>query len=100
VANAAAYAAGLAFTPHARMDDEVLDLCLFDVDSRLRLARYLMAARRGAHVGRSGVTCLTAPRARVRSERERWVQVDGELLGPLPVDIACVPAALSVVVPR
>jgi hypothetical protein len=30
----------------------------------------------------------------------RWVQVDGELLGPLPVDISCVLAALSVVVPR
>jgi YegS/Rv2252/BmrU family lipid kinase len=99
-ANASTYAGGLMFAPHARMDDEVLDLCLFDVTSRLRFARYLAAARRGAHLGRPGVTCVTTSRARARGEPGRWVQVDGELLGPLPVDIECVPAALSLVVPR
>lgn len=29
----------------------------------------------------------------------RFVQVDGELLGPLPVSFECVPVALSLVVP-
>jgi diacylglycerol kinase family enzyme len=29
-----------------------------------------------------------------------WVQTDGELLGELPITFECVPAALSVIVPR
>jgi YegS/Rv2252/BmrU family lipid kinase len=99
VANAASYGGGLRFAPEARMDDDVLDICLFDSTQRHRFARYLAAAFTGSHLGMPGVTYVKARRASVRGDASRFVQVDGELLGPLPVNFECVPDALSLVVP-
>jgi diacylglycerol kinase (ATP) len=99
VANAASYGGGLRFAPEARMDDDLLDICLFDATQRHRFARYLAAAYTGAHLGMPGVTYLKARRAVVHGDASRFVQVDGELLGPLPVSFECVPDALSLVVP-
>jgi diacylglycerol kinase (ATP) len=99
VANAASYGGGLRFAPEARMDDDLLDVCLFDSTQRHRFARYLAAAFTGSHLGMPGVTYLKTRRAVVHGDASRFVQVDGELLGPLPVTFECVPDALSLVVP-
>ncbi len=99
VANAASYGGGLRFAPEARMDDDLLDICLFDSTQRHRFARYLAAALTGSHLGMPGVTYFKTRRAVVRGDASRFVQVDGELLGPLPVIFECVPDALSLVVP-
>ena len=99
VANAASYGGGLCFAPEARMDDDLFDICLFDATQRHRFARYLAAAYTGSHVGMPGVTYLKTRRVTVRGPASRFVQVDGELLGPLPVSFECVPDALSLVVP-
>lgn len=99
VANAASYGGGLRFAPRARMDDDLLDVCLFDSYQRHRFARYLAAARTGSHLDLPGVTYLQARRAHAHPGNGQYVQVDGELLGPLPVAFECIPAALSLVVP-
>jgi len=99
VANAASYGGGLRFAPDASMDDDVLDVCLFDTTQRHRFARYLAAAFTGSHLGMPGVTYLKTRRAVAHGDGSRFVQVDGELLGPLPVSFECVPDALSLVVP-
>jgi diacylglycerol kinase family enzyme len=99
VANAASYGGGLRFAPEARMDDDVFDVCLFDSTQRHRFARYLAAAFTGSHLGMPGVTYLKTRRAVAHGNGGRFVQVDGELLGPLPVAFECVPEALSLVVP-
>jgi diacylglycerol kinase (ATP) len=100
VANAASYGGGLRFAPEASMEDDQLDLCLFDSTERHRFARYLAAARTGSHLGLPGVTYLKARRAVAHGPDNRLVHVDGELLGRLPVSFDCVPDALSLVVPR
>ena len=82
VANAASYGGGLRFAPDARMDDDLLDVCLFDSTQRHRFARYLAAAFTGSHLGMPGVTYLKTRRAVVHGDASRFVQVDGELLGP------------------
>ncbi|MGH7375780.1 MAG: diacylglycerol/lipid kinase family protein, partial [Candidatus Rokuibacteriota bacterium] len=99
VANAPSYGGGLRFAPEASMDDDLLDVCLFDSTQRHRFARYLAAAFSGSHLGMPGVTYLKTRRAVVHGDESRFVQVDGELHGPLPVRFECVPAALSLVVP-
>jgi YegS/Rv2252/BmrU family lipid kinase len=99
IANAASYGGGLRLAPRARMDDEVLDLCLFDVTVRRRFLRYLVAGFSGSHVGLAGVTYAQAREATARDGEDVPVQVDGELWGTLPMRFACVPAALSVVIP-
>ncbi|HUM18230.1 MAG TPA: diacylglycerol kinase family protein [Candidatus Nitrosotalea sp.] len=99
VANAASYGGGLRFAPEASMDDDLLDVVLFDSTQRHRFARYLAAAFTGSHLGMDGVTYLKARRVVAHGPDSRFVHVDGELLGPLPVSFECVPAALSLVVP-
>jgi YegS/Rv2252/BmrU family lipid kinase len=99
VANAASHGGGMRFAPEASMDDDLLDVCLFDSTQRHRFARYLSAASTGAHLGLPGVTYLKTRRAVAHGPSSRFVHVDGELLGPLPVSFESVPAALSLVVP-
>ena len=99
VANAASYGGGLRFAPAASMDDDVLDVCLFDSTQRHRFARYLAAAATGSHLALPGVTYLRVRRVVAHGPASRFVHVDGELLGPLPVSFECVPAALSLLVP-
>jgi diacylglycerol kinase (ATP) len=99
VANAPSYGGGLRFAPEASMDDDLLDVCLFDSTQRHRFARYLAAAFSGSHLGMPGVTYLKTRRVVAHGDASRFVQVDGELHGPLPVSFECVPAALSLVVP-
>ncbi len=98
IANAASYGGGLRLAPGARMDSEVLDLCLFDWRGRFRFLRHLRAGFSGGHLGLPGVTYLQARRITARGE-QTWVQVDGELVGRLPMTFECVPAALSLIVP-
>lgn len=99
VANAASYAGGLRFAPDASMEDDLLDVCLFDTTERARFARYLAAAVTGSHQGMPGVTCLKTRHAVAQGPDSRLVHVDGERLGRLPIAFDCVPAALSLVVP-
>ncbi len=70
-----------------------------DSTERHRFARYLAAAFSGSHLGLPGVTYVKARRAVAHGPDNRLVQVDGELLGRLPVSFGCVPDALSLVVP-
>ena len=100
LANAASYAAGLRLTPAARMESEFLDVCLFDWHERTRFLRHFFAVFSGAHLRLPGVTHLRARRAAVHGDDRTWVQVDGDLLGRLPMTFECVPEALSLIVPR
>jgi diacylglycerol kinase (ATP) len=99
LANAASYAGGLRLAPRASMDSEFLDLCLFDWHARLHYLRHFFTVRAGAHLDLPGVIYLPARRATVHGDHETWVQVDGDLVGHLPMTFACVPAALSLIVP-
>jgi diacylglycerol kinase (ATP) len=99
LANAASYAGGLLVAPRARMESDALDICLFDWRGRLDFLRHLSAGFSGTHLGRPGVTYLQARRATASGDDDTWVQVDGELLGHLPMTFECVPAALSLIVP-
>ena len=99
LANAPAYGGGLRIAPHASLDSDCLDLCLFAWTDRHRFVRHLRASRGGGHLGLPGVSYLQARRATVSAPGSVWVQTDGELLGELPMTFECVPAALSVIVP-
>jgi diacylglycerol kinase (ATP) len=98
LANAASYGGGLRIAPRASLDSECLDLCLFGGTDRRRFVRHLRAGMGGTHLGLPGVTYVRA-RYATASGPNVWVQVDGEILGELPMIFAGVPAALSLIVP-
>jgi YegS/Rv2252/BmrU family lipid kinase len=100
IANAPDYGGGLRLAPQARIESECLDVCAFSTQSKLRyLLWYLPVSFLGRHVGRAGVSYLHARNEiRAESDEEIWVQVDGEVLGTLPMTFAPVPQAISVVI--
>jgi YegS/Rv2252/BmrU family lipid kinase len=99
LANAASYAGGMRIAPQASMESAHLDLCLVDWTERVRFVRHARAGFTGTLAGLPGVTCLEVQRATALGNDAVWVQVDGELLGQLPMTFECVPAAISLIVP-
>src|SRR4029453_15791988 len=85
VANASSHGGGMRFAPEASMDDDLLDVSLFDSTTPHPFARYLSPPPPGPHLRLPGVTYLKTRRVVAHGPSSRFVHVDGELLGPLPV---------------
>lgn len=101
IANAPQYGGGLVLAPQAQVESDCLDVCVIATQSKLRyLTWYLPVSFVGRHINRKGVSYLKARKEiQAESTEEVWVQVDGELLGTLPMTFAPVPEGISVVVP-
>lgn len=101
VGKAARYGGGFMVTPHARLDEPLLDVCIFPT-RRIAAAylRDLLACASGDPTRFGDVVYLkTASLAATSPLADPpWVQVDGELLGPLPMTFEAVPDALTVLV--
>ncbi len=98
VGNGPAYGGGMAMCPAACLDDGLLDLTLAGPVSRLRLVRLLVSVYSGRHVRHPAVTTLQARRLRIDAPGV-VAYADGELVGPLPLDIELVRGALDVLTP-
>jgi YegS/Rv2252/BmrU family lipid kinase len=103
VGNATRYGGGFRVTPLASLDEPTLDVCVFPTR---RFAAYytrdLLAVALGDPTRFGDVVYFKTRRveARPTGERAPWVQVDGELLGPLPMTFEAVADAVTLVVPR
>lgn len=92
------YGGGLAITPRAGLDQAEFELCLVDSGSRLRYLYLLShAMRRGVAEDAAGVRFVRARRA--RAEGSALVQVDGELIGQLPMTFEMTPHRIEVIAP-
>lgn len=98
VSNARCYGGRYVITPNASLFSDTLEVCLMRRGSRLALLGY--ALRLGLHlplrppaVEFHSVSSVTIRGAGVP------VQVDGDAHGTLPVELACLPDALSVILP-
>lgn len=97
---AAHYGGNISVTPRARLDDPVFEICLVNSHSRRRFLHLLTHAlrRNGVRREMSGVRYIRATRARATGEVR--MQVDGELIGRLPVTFEIVPTPVEVIAPR
>lgn len=100
IANAANYAAWFRLAPRARMDDDDLYVCSFNSRSRFELLGYAFLSMAGGnHTRSSRVLYQSARAALASSEAAALVQLDGEVVGQLPMQFAIVPQALRVIAP-
>jgi diacylglycerol kinase (ATP) len=98
VGNAARYGGDLAITPGARLDQPEFEVCLIETTSRVRYLRLLSyAMRNGMPRDRPEVRFVKA--ASVRAFGDAQVQIDGELIGGLPMRFEIAPQSLEVIVP-
>jgi diacylglycerol kinase (ATP) len=99
VGNGKGYGGGMMMTPGAKLDQPWFEIYILPpLSSNFAYLRALGACLRGKPEI-EGVSLIRGTRVRANSNREPWVEADGELLGPLPMTFEVVPDALSIVVP-
>ena len=102
VGNAPSYGGGFRITPRARLEEAVLDVCIFPTRRyAFTYTRDIVACLSGDPTRFGDVIYFKARSLAAHGApgNQPWVQVDGELLGQLPMRFATVPDALTVIVP-
>lgn len=85
-------------------DDGLLDVTIASADNRLQgittMFRMLGGAITRTNVEQQNVVHVRTPRLRLIAEPPQKVVVDGEVVGETPIEVECIPAALTVLVPK
>ena len=85
--------------PKARMDDGLLDVLVFKNLSYFDIVRYMQGVLFGTHVSMEDVTYFTAACVTVTSDEPVPAEVDGEVIGQVPVTFDLHPRRLRVLSP-
>ena len=99
VLNSPSYGAGLTLAPAARIDDGLLDVVLVEELTRMEVAGVVFHWAVRGELRTSRIARWKAPQVRLESDQPCQFQGDGEILGPLPVDIQVLPKALQILAP-
>jgi len=98
VGKSAKYGGDLAITPGARLDQPEFEVCMIKTTSRLRYLRLLSYAMRNG-IPRDDRAVEFVKASSVRAHGDAQVQVDGELIGHLPMRFEIAPHSLEIIVP-
>lgn len=99
ISNAACYASIFTLAPGACMDDDRFRVCVFNTRSRLAYLSYAFLSITGSHKFGPGVVYQETGQARANSSDEAPVQLDGDVVGKLPMEFEIVPQALRIFAP-
>lgn len=83
-------------TPFAEIDDGFLDLCIYQGKTQLGLVRFVLRMFWKQHLRMKNVKYYRVRRVEMSSPKKTLVQVDGDLLGELPMTSVIMPGALEV----
>ena len=97
IGKAAKYGGDLSITPGARLDRREFEVCIIETMSRFRYLSLLSHAMRDGMRDKPEVQFVKA--TSVRAYGDAQVQVDGELIGHLPMRFEIAPHSLEIIVP-
>lgn len=100
IGNGRLYGARLMVTPEAKVDDGLLDVCVFKGQGQSRIFRHILNVLAHRHLLDPEVEYYRVPQLSVSCSKELLVQLDGEVLETTPVTLRVVPHCLKVLVPR
>jgi diacylglycerol kinase family enzyme len=100
VGNASYYAYEVPMNPDARMDDGMLDLCIFAEEHALDRLSQIGAVFTGQHLKHARVSRLRAKHVHIEADPPIHLQLDGDPAGASPVEISVLPSALHIVTPQ
>jgi YegS/Rv2252/BmrU family lipid kinase len=99
IANGKGYGGGIRMAPGARLDEDQFQVFMMPAGAGrsgyLRALINIVAGR----TDRTGGRLVAARSVVAESSAETWVQVDGELIGTLPMSFHILPQALLVLIP-
>ena len=101
IGNGRFYGGSFKLFPEAKLDDGLLDVCVFEKAGYLDVLRYAQSALRGAHTRLRDVQYFQADQfiCRAASPDSVPFELDGEDAGHAPVRFSVLPRALRVIVP-
>ena len=100
VGNGRFYGGPFPVFPNARLDDGLLDVCVFQKSRFMDAVRYGQGIVRGVHTGFGDVAYFQVERLTCRATTgSAPFQLDGESAGEAPVTFSVIPKTLRVIVP-
>lgn len=97
VSNIRSYGGGLIPAPKARVDDGLLDVCVFPKANYLEIMRQMMATKQGRHVELPGIRYFQASKVSIETDASKQLQLDGDAWpGGSPFELEAVPESLKV----
>jgi diacylglycerol kinase family enzyme len=99
VGNGRYYGGPFPVFPHAKIDDGLLDVLVFRNQGHFDIVRYMHGVIFGTHPDFHDVDYLVAREVRVTSDEEVPAEVDGELIGNVPITFRFSPHKLRVLAP-
>jgi diacylglycerol kinase (ATP) len=100
ISNIQLYAGIVRPSPQARVDDGMLDVCIFKGTGFAYTARHFISIAVGRAAQDPQLINLRGQHIRVSAKQPTAVHVDAEPIGFTPIDVQVAPRALRVVVPR
>jgi diacylglycerol kinase (ATP) len=99
IGKASSYGGGLNITPRAEIAHPDFEVCIVSARNSLRFVRLLTHTLRANGVPRSLADVTFVRTTHVRAAGSAAVQIDGELIGRLPMRFEIAPQPLKIVVP-
>ncbi len=100
ISNIQLYAGIVRPSPEARIDDGLLDVCIFKGTSFAYTARHFVSIALGRAAQNPELINLRGRHIRVSARQPTAVHVDAEPMGVTPIDVHVMPRALRVIVPQ
>ncbi|NOY77310.1 MAG: diacylglycerol kinase family lipid kinase [Calditrichaeota bacterium] len=98
VANGRYFGGGLFPAPEALLDDGLFDVVFLGDVGRLEAVLNLSKLRKGTHFENPKVSLTRARRIEAQSEETVFVDMDGELVGTLPLKVLILPQKLRILI--
>jgi diacylglycerol kinase (ATP) len=96
VGNTHLYGGSHEVTPFAEIDDGFLDVCVYKGKYQFGLARFAIGVLSKQHLNMRNVKYYRAKKVALAASKPTLLQVDGDVLGELPMKVHVVPDALKV----
>lgn len=100
VANGQTYGGGMNVAPQADVADGLLDITVVDAVSGFTVLRILPKFIKGKHDEIKQIHSYRGKQVRIECEKELPINMDGELIGHVPMSFEILPAALNMFVNR
>lgn len=97
--NAHRYGGGLQIVPQASLDDGLLDVCMVDKMSKIKLLCALPTVFWGGHTGLKEVRYFRTRQMHLEARPELEIYADGEPAGHTPAEFSVLPQAFKVIIP-
>ena len=99
IGNAGAYGGVYKMAPYAKIDDGLLDICIFKRNGPVECIKYFAGVTFGHHLNFPDVEYYKGKVIKLTSNKNVLVHTDGDLTGSLPMKVSIIPKSIKVIVP-